>query len=167
MPNLRTLLLEEFLNLLSTNATRQIYQILRTEFLISVFAGTTVVYSGSAHSRFLFNELIVLEDYKIIEIENIKHILNTNYENVKRCEKVFPSFDTNIEELNNNYNKIKKMYDNEEIKDLKDNFIYNMLLMTSHRNIPVIPNIELTFGYWEDIMVNNPESLFVMNHPYY
>jgi len=39
VPNLRTLLLEEFLNLLSTNATRQIYQILRTEFLISVFAG--------------------------------------------------------------------------------------------------------------------------------
>jgi len=42
VPNLRTLLKEEFLNLISTNATRQIYQMLSTEYLTSVFAGTTL-----------------------------------------------------------------------------------------------------------------------------
>jgi hypothetical protein len=42
VPNLRTLLSEEFLNLISTNATRQIYQKLRTEFLTSVFVGTII-----------------------------------------------------------------------------------------------------------------------------
>jgi hypothetical protein len=42
VPNLRTLLKEEFLNLISTNATRQIYQMLSTEYLTSVFAGTNI-----------------------------------------------------------------------------------------------------------------------------
>ena len=132
---------------------------------------TTVVYAGSAHTRFLFNELVVLENYTILEVESKKYIKSDFYDNIGRCEKIFPSFDTNVEELNNNYNNVKDLYNDKSgivlSDEHKNNFINNMLLMTFQHNMPVISNVELQFGYWEDIMANNTGSLFSQNYPYH
>ena len=127
----------------------------------------TVVYTGGAHSRFLFNELIVIEDYEILEIENINYIHNFNLDEQNKCERVFPSFNTNLDKLNSNYKNIKNMYFTESNIDYKQNFIKNMLLMTYTSNIPVISNLELQLGYWEDIMAMDPLVLFTLNKPYY
>ena len=125
----------------------------------------TVVYTGSAHSRFLFNELIVLEKYKILEMENTNYIYNSDERNI--CERVFPSFNTNLDKLNSNYDNIKNMYDNVEIDAYKKNFIKNMLLMTINPNVPVMTNIELQLGFWENTMAVNPSELFLIDRPYY
>jgi len=70
---------------------------------------TTVLYAGSAHTRFLFNKLVVIDGYKILEIEKKYNIYN-NVFNIKECQKVFPSFDTNLDNLNFKYNNITKLY---------------------------------------------------------
>jgi hypothetical protein len=127
----------------------------------------TVVYTGSAHSRFLFNELIVFEDYKILEIEYINYIHSYNSDESNICQRVFPSFDTNLDKLNSNYQNIKNMYNIETNDEYKKNFNKNMLLITNHRNFPVISNIELQLGYWEDTMALHPSVLFTADRPYY
>ena len=127
----------------------------------------TVVYTGSAHSRFLFNELIVFEDYKILEIEHINYIRAYNSDELNICERVFPSFDTNLDKLNSNYQNIKNMYNIETNDEYKQNFIKNMLLITINTQYPVISNIELQLGYWEDTMALYPSVLFTKDRPYY
>jgi len=124
---------------------------------------TTVVYTGTAHSRFLFNELIVFEDYEILEIENKMGIEKIG--SPITCEKVFPSFNTNIDKLNYNYKNIKYMYEDEQDDNLKNTFIKNMLLIDITDLIPTITNTERQLGLWEDIMTIDPIKLFLSDIP--
>jgi hypothetical protein len=43
----------------------------------------------------------------------------------------------------------------------------NMLLMTITPNAPIIPNVELQLGYWENSMALHPSVLFITDRPYY
>ncbi len=121
---------------------------------------TTVLYAGATHTRFLFNELNTFDGYKTIEIEDESYIMNSVYpDKYNTCERVFPSFNTNLDELNTKYINIKNIFDTKS-PDEQSKFIKNMLTMDYTSNLPVVPNLELKLGIWEDIISNNPNFLF-------
>ena len=121
---------------------------------------TTVLYAGAAHTRFLFNELNMFDGYKTIEMEDESYIINSVYpDKYDTCERVFPSFNTNLDELNTKYINIKNIFDTKS-PDEQSKFIKNMLTMNYTANLSVLPNLELKLGIWEDIMSNNPNFLF-------
>jgi len=104
---------------------------------------STVVYTGSKHTEFLYYELILIEGYKVLEIENIsyKYLDGNN----TKCEREFPYEKININELNIKCDNIKKMYDNIS-KKYKNIFIMNMIMMDKS---------------WENNFNDNPHELFL------
>jgi len=99
---------------------------------------TTIIYTGAAHSWFIYYELLLCEGYQIKEMETIK------YSEGRECNRIFPSNEINIEELNTKCNSIKNMYDT--VSEYRKNiFIKNLIIFNKD---------------WEKIFNTNPNDLF-------
>jgi len=108
---------------------------------------TTVIYSGALHSRFLFNELIILDGYDIVDLEN------KNYTIDNICNRTFPMNPEAVIEINKYYNDARNLY-NKKVDKTK--FINNLLLLAYKED----PN-----NTWENKIAYNPNELFDNQEP--
>jgi hypothetical protein len=104
---------------------------------------TTIIYTGTAHSEFIYYELLLCEGYQLKEMETIQY--SSWYEGDVECNLIFPSNKINIQELNNKCNGIKSMYDT----------------ISEYRKKIFIKNLILFDKYWEKIFDTNPTDLFL------
>lgn len=100
---------------------------------------TTIIYTGAAHSEFIYYELLLCEGYQLKEMETIQYS-----EGDLECNRMFPSDKINIQELNTKYNSIKSMYDTDS-DYRKKIFIKNLILFNKD---------------WEEKFNTNPSNLF-------
>jgi hypothetical protein len=99
---------------------------------------TTIIYTGTKHSEFIYYELLLCEGYQLKEMETIKYSEGTE------CNRIFPSDEINIDELNTKCNSIKNMYDTE----------------SEYRKKIFIKNLIIFDGDWEKKFNTNPNDLF-------
>ncbi len=114
---------------------------------------TTVIYTGSAHSKFYFNELCILENYKLVEIERMEHYMF--HPTIFDCQKTFPSFDSNIKQYNN---FTKRLYTNYLTKspDEKNRFLKNILLISDNYYSEIEYSLSFSkyLGKYENLIMN-------------